>query len=85
MYTAVVIGALRVNEPIATENCHNPINIVIIGYECSIVNVCLLVSSADNLCKEFGSTSGYKLIDTLMVFLKEFLEKTDFEKYQQTT
>ena len=44
----------------------------------------LLVVSADNLCKQFGSRSGSKLFDTLMVFLKEFFEKADFEKYQQT-
>ena len=29
--------------------------------------------------------SGSKLFDTLMVFLKEFLEKVDNEKKQQTT
>ena len=54
----------------------------------------LLVSSADNLCKQFeprpGPTklrarSGSKLFDTLMVFLKEFFEKVDFEKSQRTT
>ena len=51
--------------------------------------LCLLVSSADNLCKQFGSRSGptkcrawsgSKLFDTLMIFLKEFFEKIDFEK-----
>ena len=45
--------------------------------------------SADNFCKQFGPRSGLikcqagsgsKLFDTLMVFLKEFLEKVDFEK-----
>ena len=50
--------------------------------------------SADNLCKQFGSRSGptkcrawsgSKLFDTLMVFLKEFFEKEDFEKNQKTT
>ena len=50
--------------------------------------------SADNLCKQFGSRSGlteggsrygFKLFDTLMVFLKEFFEKVNFEKSQQTT
>ena len=48
-----------------------------------------LVSSADNLCKQFGprsgptehwARSGSKLFDTLMVFLKEFFEKIDFGK-----
>ena len=52
------------------------------------------LSSADNLCKQFGprsgptecrSWSGSKLFDTLIVFLKEFFEKVDFEKNQQTT
>ena len=50
--------------------------------------------SADNFCKQFGTRSGpterltcsgSKLFDTLMVFLKEFFEKVDFEKNQQTT
>ena len=56
--------------------------------------LCLLVSSVDNLCKQFGprsglttcrAWSGFKLFDTLMVFLKEFFENVDFEKNQQTT
>ena len=56
--------------------------------------VFLLVLSADNLCKHFGprsrpikcqSLSGSKLFDTLIVFLKFFFEKIDFEKSQQTT
>ena len=54
----------------------------------------LLVPSADNFCKQFGprsgptngrAWSGFKLFDTLMVFLKEFFEKADFERNQQTT
>ena len=45
------------------------------GCECSMLNVCLLVSSADNLCKEFGSRSGSKLMDILIVFMKEILKK----------
>ena len=49
----------------------------------------LLVSSSDNLCKQFGprsgptkcrAWSGSKLFDTLMVFIKEFFIKVDFEK-----
>ena len=49
----------------------------------------LLVSSADNLCKQFGPRSGLtncqawsgsKLFDILMLFLKEFFEKSNFEK-----
>ena len=49
----------------------------------------LLVSSAGNLGKLFGSrsgatkclvSSGSKLFDTLMVFLKYFFKKVDFEK-----
>ena len=27
--------------------------------------------------------SGFKLLNTVMIFLKEFFEKVDFEKYQQ--
>ena len=54
----------------------------------------LLVSSADNLCKQFrprsGPTkcrawSGSKLFETLMEHLKEFFKKVDFEKNRQTT
>ena len=50
--------------------------------------------SADNFCKQFGprsgptkrqAPSGSNLFDTLIVFLKEFVEKVDFEKNQQTT
>ena len=52
------------------------------------------LSSADNHCKQFGprsgptecwSWSGSRLLDTLMVFLKEFFEKVNFDKNQQTT
>ena len=44
-----------------------------------------IVSSADNFYKQFGPSSGLTLtwvqtVDTLMVFLKEFFEKVDFEK-----
>ena len=38
------------------------------------------LSSAGNLCKQFGP--GTKLFDTLIVFLKEFLEK-DLKKSRQ--
>ena len=54
-----------------------------------LLTLFLLVLSADNLCKQFGprsgltkrqTSSGFKLFDTLMVFLKEFSEKVDSEK-----
>ena len=54
----------------------------------------LPLSSANNLCKQIGprsgptkcrAWSGSNLFDTQMVFLKEFLEKVNFEKNQQTT
>ena len=35
---------------------------------------------ADNLCKQFETRSGSKLFDTMVVFMKEFFEKVDFEK-----
>ena len=47
------------------------------------------MSSADNFCEQFGprsgptkcrAWSGSNLFDTLMVFLKEFFKKLDFEK-----
>ena len=49
-----------------------------------LLSLCLLMSSADNLCKQFGprpgptkcrACSGSKLFDTLMVFLKDFFKK----------
>ena len=61
----------------------------------SVINILtpyLLVSNADNLCKQFGprpgptkcrAWSGFKLLDTLMIFLKEFFENINFEKNQQ--
>ena len=54
----------------------------------------LLMSSADNFCKQFGPStgptecrarSGSKLFDTLIKFLKKYFEKSDFEKNQKTT
>ena len=43
--------------------------------------------SADDICKQFGPRSDLTKLrpDTLMLFLKEFFEKVDFEKHQQTT
>ena len=54
-------------------------------FQNSILTLCLLVLSSDDLCKQFGSRSGpiigqtnsraesgSKLFDTLMVFLKDF-------------
>ena len=52
------------------------------------------LSSVDKLCKLFEPTSeltkcqswsGSKSFDTLIVILKEFFEKVNFEKNQQTT
>ena len=58
----------------------------IIYHFCSIcLTLYLLLSSADNFCKQFGPRSGSKLFDTPMVFLKEFFKKVDFEKKHQTT
>ena len=40
-----------------------------------------IVSSSDNICKQFGPRSGSKVFDTLVVFLKHFFfEKNDHEK-----
>ena len=50
--------------------------------------------SADNFCKQFGprsgltghqASSGSKLFDTQILFMKYFFVKIDFEKNQQTT
>ena len=49
------------------------------GTNCSKSNKTKLLSSTDNLCKQFGPRSGLwsgsKLFDTLIVFPKEFLKK----------
>ena len=44
-----------------------------------------LLTATDNLCKQFKTWSGSKLFDTLVVFPKEFFEKVNFEKIQQST
>ena len=63
-------------------------------YEKNCLTLCLPVSSADNLGEQFGprsgltnrrACSGSKLFDILMVFLKEFFQKVNYEKNQQTT
>ena len=46
-----------------------------------IITLYLLVSSADNFCKQFvPRSSESKLFETLMVFLNEFFKKADVEK-----
>ena len=56
--------------------------------------LCLLLSSAYDICDQFGprtgptkcrACSGSKLFDTWMLLLKEVFEYVDFEKYQQST
>ena len=55
--------------------------------------LCQLVSSADNIFKQFGPRSGPKKVGpdldpnclTLMVFLKYFFEKVEFEKNNKQT
>ena len=58
-------------------------------YAAGLLTLCLPVTSADNLGKQFGprsgptnrrAWSGSKLFDILMVFLKEFFQKNNFEK-----
>ena len=58
------------------------------------LNLCVLMSFVDNLCKQFGPRSGPTLcrawsgsnvFATLMVFLKEFFKNVNFEKNQRTT
>ena len=53
------------------------------------LTLCILVSSADNLCKQFGSKSGpticrvwsgSQLFDTLIMFLKEFFKKVNIRQ-----
>ena len=57
------------------------------------LNLYLLVSSADNLCKQFGprsgpakhrARSGSKLFDTLPIFRKYFFRKKQQQQQQQT-
>ena len=72
------------------ESTRNPVGVVTNLF----LTLLSAVSSADNLCKQFGprsgptkrrARSGSKLSEPLMVFLKEFFEKVNFEKNQQTT
>ena len=50
------------------------------------VDSLLLITFANSLDPDQGlALSGSKLFHTLMVFLKEFFEKVDFEKNQQKT
>ena len=59
-----------------------------------MLTLCLPVTFAVNLGKQFGprsgptnrrAWSGSKLFDILMAYLKEFFQKVNFEKNQQTT
>ena len=62
-----------------------------------LLTLYLQVLSADNFCKQFGPRSGPNKAQqnvrsdldpnclTLMVFLKEFFKKVDFEKDKQKT
>ena len=43
-----------------------------------LLTLCLLVLSADNLCKQFGSRSGSKLLT--LWWYSEFFEKIKLEK-----
>ena len=61
---------------------------------CASIHDCDLMS-ADNLCKQFGPRSGptecrpdlnpNRLTLSLIVFLKDFFEKVNFEKSEQMT
>ena len=61
----------------------------LVGKELSLSLPATTLSSAYNLCKQFGSRSGSTEFwsgsgsnpsDTLIVFLKEYFEKVNFEK-----
>ena len=59
-----------------------------VDYICIFVTHCLLsvVCCRHNLCNQFESRSGLTdLLETLIILLKEFFEKVDFKKNQQTT
>ena len=76
--------------PCISQSC-----VLAFSYRPSKINVCFfLVSSADNLYKQFGprsgptkcrACSGSKLFDTLVVFLEFFSKKIILKKNQQTT
>ena len=60
---------------------------IVFVFHLQLLTSCLLVSSADNLCKQFGPRLNIgpdldlNMFHTLMeIFLKEFFEKVDFEK-----
>ena len=64
-------------------NCKGYQKMTQVGKELTLY---LLVLCGDIFYKQFGTRSGRsgsKLFDTLMVFLKEFFEKVDFEKKKQ--
>ena len=60
------------------------------AYAHSDQSLCLLeyieyiVAVSKNRCFKFADIT-FKLVDNLMVFLKEFVEKVDFEEKNQTT
>ena len=64
---------------------------VVFVFHLQLLTSCLLVSSADNLCKQFGPRLNIgpdldpNMFHTMMeIFLNDFFEKIDFEKSQQT-
>ena len=59
----------------ADDSHETSIKMLSAGVVIDALTLYLLVSSADNLCKQFGPRSGSKLFDTLIVFLKEFFLK----------
>ena len=52
-------------------------------YNLHALTLCLLVLSADNLCKQFGPRPGSKLFDTLVVFHKELCIKSYFGNFEK--
>ena len=45
----------------------------------SLLAATFVLLSVDNLCKQFGPRSGLIVFNTRIVFLKDFLEKVNFD------
>ena len=72
---------------VINESCHNLAFPPDMSQYSLVLTICLQVSSAHNLCKQFGPRSGptkrrawsaSKLFESLMVFLKNFIKKMIF-------
>ena len=62
-----------------------PLITCVIKFNCRLLITFTNSLDPDQAQQNVGLDLNLKLFDTLMVFLKEFFKKVDFEKNQQTT